>query len=309
MSDVGDPRQAEVRPTPYRVMEEKDEKSVPRTTCKARGLVLFRCWGGIYLAVAVSYAVHFLAGYEYVATGGLTPGRCVWDEVEVEAEGRRFGLARGTLVPSSASEVIRRRGGVVQGGFVREGQGWKRVRGLVPGSPPLHIRLRKESLFHRVPWAMVLGLLNFLGLSLLLYTFLGDLAPAFLAQHTASVRVDLEEAQLAISKSAEFARERENMVAELEAERARLAAQAETDAEGERARLVAEAKRNSERATEALAHHLEADVALAALRLRARLGAELTKTARERLERDLGRSTHDELVEAFARRVEDMDLS
>ena len=290
-------------------MEEKGDKTVSGATCKARGLVLFKCWGGIYLVVALSYAVHFLAGYDYVATSGLTPERHVWDDVEVEAEGSRFGLGKGTVIPSSAAEVIRQGGAVTQGGFVREGKGWKRVRGLAPVSAPLHLRLRKESLFHRVPWAMVLGLLNFLGLSLFLYTFLGDLIPAFLAQHAGSVRAGMEEARVAISRSAEFAQEREQMIAELEEERVRLEAQAEEDAEAERARLVAEAKRNSERATEALAHHLEADVALAALHLRALLGAELTKAARERLEKDVGRFTHDELVDAFARRVEDMDLS
>lgn len=261
------------------------------------------------MAVFVSYAVHLLAGYEYVATGELTPGRRVWDEVEVEAEGNRFGLDKGTLIPPSAVEVIRGGGGSTQGGFVREGQGWKRVRGLAADSTPLHIRLRKESLFHQVPWATVLGFLNFLGLSLLLYTFLGDLIPAFLVQHSASVRADTEEARLAIARSEEFAQERRSMVAELEVERARLRDQAEEDAEAERARLVAEARRNSERATEALGHHLQADVASAALRLRALLGADLARTARERLERDVDSRTHDELVDAFARRVEDMDLS
>ena len=261
------------------------------------------------MAVVVCYAVHLLAGYQYVATGELTPGRHVWDEVQIEAEGQRFGLGKGTQISSTVLESIRQGGGVVQGGFVREGQGWKRVRGLVPDSPPPHVRLRKESLFYRAPWATVLGSLNFLGLSLLLYTFLGDLVPAFLAQHATSVRADAEEARLAISRSEESARERRDMVAGLEAERARLEEQAEGDAVAEQARLIAEAKRNSERATEALVHHLEADVASAALRLRASLGAELIRAARERLERDVGRATHDDLVEAFARRVEHMDLS
>ena len=37
-------------------MEEKGDKTVSGATCKARGLVLFKCWGGIYLVVALSYA-------------------------------------------------------------------------------------------------------------------------------------------------------------------------------------------------------------------------------------------------------------
>jgi F0F1-type ATP synthase membrane subunit b/b' len=162
--------------------------------------------------------------------------------------------------------------------------------------PKLSVRktvwLYRDGWLHAVPWAGLLGVYNFLGLALALYTAAGDVVPQILAEHARKMEEELQTAREAQARAAELQRRAEEQARELSAERERILQKAEEEAAQEHERLLRRAREDAERLRESFQRHLETETQSAIDRLRARLGREAVAKAREEMGESYPESAH-----------------
>ncbi len=281
----------------------------PSRVARQRGVLLLKYWAVAYAALAAVYAVHCFTGARYVRLSTVAAEQRVWDRIVGRLGGHELNVGRGDTLSAAVAESLRTEGVRIRhGAFVRRDQRWLPA-GRRDAAEDLHVRVFASGLLHRLPWSGLIGLVNFIGVALVLYTALGDVAPAFLARHAAQVEHDLDMARTAVAEAEALRQKREAALSALAAERSELAARAETDAKAEYSELLAQARLTGDRVTETLKRRLEADIASAAVALRIEVGADVVKAARERLAAEADEQLHARMVDAFIRQVEGMELS
>jgi len=271
------------------------------------GVRLLKLWAGVYAVVLCAYAVHRLTGFDVVAIQQLRVGQRVWAQVAVEDASGRLELDPGqTISPTSLGRLCD--GAIVQGGFTQTEGRWQPTGGPDTGAPEA-IRLYRQGVLHRLPWAALLGLLNFLGLAILLYTLLGDVVPAYVGGCVESVRAELDTAQEAVAKAEELAEKDRMLTEELDAERARTEARVGQDAEAEREYLIAEARKNAARIIDSFKHHLDSELQAAVAELRADIASQLVDEVRGEFKQQSDGHIHDHMVASFVEQLRDVKLT
>ncbi|OGV65845.1 MAG: hypothetical protein A2498_09905 [Lentisphaerae bacterium RIFOXYC12_FULL_60_16] len=279
--------------------------AIPAGAAKRHGKRLAKIWMAAYACLIVAYVAHGLTGAEFMRLDALTEGRRLWRELYVELNGKPLEIDAGEAVSPATLRGLQS-GATLAGGFTREGDAWRRAE-KGPAAPSLFIALYKTDAFHGLPWRSILGLFNFAGLALLLYTLLGDPLPAFLRACSNAVRERLAAARAAqIEAAALQGRERE-LMAQLEAESVQAMEQAARDAGAEREYLVEAAKCEAEKMTVAMRRHLEADEKAAAAQLRAAVVRRVLEQARVRFAAGMEGEAQDRMIRAFVRQLEGMD--
>jgi F-type H+-transporting ATPase subunit b len=271
---------------------------------KQRGIRLMKGWMAAYAIVIVAYLVHGLTGAEFVAADQVGVGRRVWQALYLEFDGQSLELDPGTALSPAARRMLES-AATVGGAYAREGEEW-RVADKGRATPSTFLKLYKRGRFHNLPWSSLLGLLNFAGLALLLYTFLGDPLPAFLHDCSRKVHEQLAKARAARAEAETLEAKRRELAEQLEAEHAQAMERAALDADAEREYLVAAAKRDAERLTETMKHHLDADAHAAAAQLRAAIAARVLQEAHARFAGGVDGEVQDRMVRSFARQLEGM---
>lgn len=271
------------------------------------GLRLLKLWAVVYAIVLCAYAVHRLTGSEVITIQQLRAGQRVWAQVAVEDARGRLELVPGQVISPASLDRLRD-GAVVEGGLAQAEGKWRPTGEPGTGAPEA-IGLYQQGGLHRLPWAWLLGALNFLGLAIVLYTLLGDIVPAYLAARSASIYADLDAAQEAVAETEKLAAKDRMLTEELEAERARTAVRVVQDAEAEREYLVAEARKNATRITDSFQHHLNSELQAAVAELRADIAGQLVDEVRGQFKEQLDGHIHDHMVASLVEQLRDVKLT
>lgn len=285
------------------IQTEQQGGAVAAGEAKRRGMRMAKVWMAAYACLVIAYVLHGVTGAEFVRVDALTAGRRPWHALHVESAGGTEEIAPGAALSPAALETVLA-GAPLMGGFTREGDAWRRAE-KGPATSSLFIKLYKADALHNLPWPSLLGLFNFAGLALLLYTFLGDPLPAMLREWTTKVREQLERTRAARAEAAALQDKERVFAAQLDVERTQAMEQAERDAEAERDYLIEAAKRDAGKRTEAMQHHIESDAKAAAAQLRAAVARRVLEQARARFAEGGDGVTQDAMIRAFARQLED----
>ncbi|MHC4886845.1 MAG: hypothetical protein ACYTGH_17350, partial [Planctomycetota bacterium] len=173
------------------------------TPAKARGILLLKLWGAVYGIAIIAYIAFLAGGSREIGQPELKAGDRLWSNVVFESKGERIELHAGDTVSPALL---------------------KTMKAAYPEDSKLTVY--QESGFYHLPFSHILGLLNFAGLVLVLYTLAGDALPKFLVEHCGTVETELAEARAARAEAEALQRKRQAMEQELKAEEERLMAAA-----------------------------------------------------------------------------------
>ncbi|MFH0910609.1 MAG: hypothetical protein V1918_03760 [Planctomycetota bacterium] len=258
-------------------------------TARRRGLRLLKLYLVLYGLCCAAYFVHAFTGKKTVEIAALRAGDRLWESLSFTSPHGPVELAAGTtLSPAMQSTIEEARHTEDLGGG---------------------IGIFKEGLYHRFPWIGFFNAWNVLGLALVLYTFLGDWLPKTLQDHGLRIGEELAEAREAQARAQEIKGEYETLQKALREEEERLRAKGAAEVAEEQNRLLSRTREDMERMRAALERHLEAQVQIAADRLRAAVAVEAVSLARQRLAESLDEAAQRQLVERFIEHAKDKQPS
>ncbi|MFW5856500.1 MAG: hypothetical protein ACOCX4_01370 [Planctomycetota bacterium] len=258
---------------------------------KALGIRLLKGYAAVYAVLIVLYFVHVFTGEQAVSVGALEEGMRAWDTIVFETpEGARVEVDPGEAVSDHVAAMA------------------GRVFGP-DGQEPFDVTVYKEGAIHAIPFQYVLGIWNFLGLALFLYTAVGDMLPQMLDAHRRQVEEEIRAAREAIDEAKALQRRGEEVRAELDAERKRLREQAETEAREEHERTLQRTRDDIERMRAAHERQLAAELEATVERLRARVARDAVRLAREELAGGVDAGEQEKLIDRFVHEIREGRLA
>ncbi len=150
-----------------------------------------------------------------------------------------------------------------------------------------------------VPWEYLLNSYNILGMFLLAFVFLKEPLLGLLDASRSQVSGSLVRAREAQAKAEAIRRRRSDLEGEISSERQQLEEKVGAEAAAEGERIIALAKHEAAGLLEAVKSGVEAEVAAATEKLRARIAAQALEQAREMLAKEVAAADHDAAVGAF----------
>lgn len=270
-------------------MTPKETTTIPKTnTAMMRGIFLFKCYGIIYVILIILYFIHAFTGSIKVPITGLKGGeRFFKNQTFIGKNGEHLEYSAGTELELEMVKIVH--------SSAVEGQ-----EKLVP--------IHRKEFYYNLPWPMIFGIWNFLGLVLLLYTVAGDALPRMLEAHSKAIARELAEAREAMRKSEELIRNYKDLLVELKQERVRLRLKTDEEANAEHNHIIQRTKDDVERMRRALERHLEARVQSATDRLRREISDEVIHRVREEMPVGVDEETHNCIVADFTAEIKGMKL-
>jgi|GEM_PF-5620012 F-type H+-transporting ATPase subunit b len=276
------------------------------------GMGVVKAYLAVYAVLFLGYVTFLLTGKEAI-NGQAFINRAFPGTGEMET---RFDEKNGHLRMWSDLTFSARHGDAMVRHRIPEGEILTRneaiiLAGTIVDNPDevKEIVIYKSGFLCKVPWPYMMTIYNIFGMFMLLIVFLRQPLGGALDESARKTRESLAAAEQARVEAQELKKRYENLVAEIEAEQRRMDENAKVEFVEEQARILQTARHEAAGIIESMKSSLDAEVAIQAKKLKARVAGEALAAAREAILREVGKADHDAAVDAFVADVKKVRLS